>query len=173
MTRQQWNLEAIQERLKRGTMVRVRRTFNNKNYWGQKAIVASVRLCTCNERSAANEAGPGKAVFVALPHEFQTDVQKGWLKNTVKVGIHHLETLAGEPIVDLPADTEPWAPPAPDAALGTPSELDQAVVSRALYESDPEQLVMVCQRLLLERDGLYRKLVVALEENNRLLREQR
>lgn len=175
-----WDIQKFQALLTRGTRVRVRKSCGKKKYRGKEVIVASQRLAQCNEKSAANEEGPGKAVFVALPEEFPDDGEKGWLKGTTKIGIHHLELLDGTPVVPPLTSVDAGTPPAASATtrpFGPPSGPKPDVTSpanirRVLSHGLPNELASMVTSLWEERDALKTRLIAALEDNNRLLRER-
>jgi len=160
--------------LVRGAKLRVRSTFRKGNLSGDAEVtVASKTPVVCNGGwRCAHDNCVGLAVFVGLAEKIDP-TDPGWLKNTVKVCLTHLEDLHGRSlapaIVREDHDVEePMAEATPTNGAGISWEK----LALAAQAEDREQIVTAARVLKMENERLRADLIESQKAQIRLLQEK-
>ena len=167
----------MQQRLTRGTQVKIADSFGKANLRGVTMIVASKGTVKCNKGGrCAGDWCQGLAVFLTAPSDSGEDKQMGWRKDTVKVCLTHLKTDQGAllmPPTDLsiptPSITRCQGPSETEAQVSNGSEphVTWSDLADAHSSGNLDRLAFLARKLKSENDDLFRRVV---ETQDKLLR---
>ncbi len=164
--------KVMQQRLTRGTPVKIADSFGQAKLRGASMIVASKSTVKCNKGGrCAGDWCVGSAVFLTTPETVGEDKQMGWRKNTVKVCLTHLKTDQGAlllppPDLHLPSPILSRMPSRAEAVIpSNGSASDEPVtwgdLADAHRSGNLDKLALLARKLKTENDQFVRKVVAA------------